>query len=72
MNNVTDIKEFKDEKHTTNKLKDYKDMTKALQNCYKLLRPYFKYRPIFSLGRTIVEIRHQILSDLKDMKKGGK
>ncbi len=67
--NVTDIKTFKNKKSSENRLVQYAKMTRALQQCYKILRPFFKYRAIFVIGKTIVDIRQEMLTDLREMKK---
>jgi len=66
---VIDMKDFKHSKFKEHQLKDYVGMSETLQSVYKLLRPYFRYKPIFKMGRDIVEIRAQVLDKIKDIKE---
>ena len=67
--NVTDIKAFKNKKSSENKLEEYSKVSRALQQCYRILRPYFKYRFVFIIGKSIIDVRQNLLMDIREMKK---
>jgi len=66
---VIDMNTFKSEKNDASRLEDLIDLSKSLQACYKLLRPFFRYKHIFRMGKDIVDFRKDILNDIKSLKE---
>ena len=69
MSDVVNIKDYKNDKYQENKLNSFINLTNALQTCYKTLRPFFKHKPVFILGKNIVDLRRGILDNIKQLKK---
>ena len=69
MSEVIDFKKFKSDKAQDEKLNDYYNLSRALKRCYLTLRPFFKYKPIFIMGKNLVDLRRTVLEELKDLRR---